>query len=214
MASLSEFTAEIRNRNLARPYLYYVEIFVPTIIQTGKTQYNSQMINMFCSSAQTPFTAMFTNDSYNENGIKRKYIYDYDYQPLLLQFYVDQGYETKNFFDVWMQQIVPSDRKFNFYEDYVSPLIRVTIINTGGDDTYQYYYMNAVPKTVSNIDLNYGGHGSVSTFNVEFVFETMWFNKVYKNQTSVAPPTNQSGPTDNLEIAQNFGLIFDGNGWD
>lgn len=217
MGSLSEFTAEIRKSNFARPYLYYVEIFAPLAVLTDGKTYNNNMVNMFCAGASTPQTDMYTNDDNHENGIRRKYIYDYNHQNLVLQFYVDQKYETKYFFDNWLKQIVPSARKFNYYDDYRSPLIRVTVLNTAGKDTYQYYYMGAVPKTVNNIDLAYSGHGSVSTFNVEFVFETITFNKIEPGSTvDVAPPTVESPTyalTDNLEMAQLFNLNFNESEW-
>jgi len=146
--------------------------------------YKHAMINMFCSGASTPFVNMYTNDDYNESGIKRKYTYDYDYQNLLLQFYVDQNYDTKAFFDDWIKKIVPNNRKFEYYEEYRSPLIKVSIINTAGSETYKYIYEYAVPKTVSNIDLTYSGTGSVSTFTVEFVFETMKFEKIQQTSST------------------------------
>jgi hypothetical protein len=176
MATLSEFSAAIRKNNVLRPYLYYVEITKPKKLEGGSTDMNT--LHMYCATASTPFTNMFTNDDYNEVGIKRKYIYDYDYQSLLLTFYIDQTHHPKKFFDEWMQAIVPSSRKFNYYDDIISDKINLTITDSTTKDVYKYTYNRALLKTVSNIDLSQSATGTVSTFNAEFVFETVSFESL------------------------------------
>lgn len=181
MATLSEFSASIRKNNVLRPYLYYVEITKPKVLE--KSTQNMNDLHMYCASASTPFTNMFTNDDFNENGIKRKYIYDYDYQSLLLTFYVDQMHQPKKFFDDWITAIAPSARKFDFYDNLVSDKIVVSIIDIATDDVYKYTYNRVLPKTVSNIDLSQQGNGTVSTFNVEFVFETIEHEQIKQFKT-------------------------------
>lgn len=216
MPTLSEFAANIRSANVSRPYLYYVQLLKPLVLSAASTTdaYNIDKINMFCHGASTPHLGLYTNDEYNENGQRRKFVYEYDYQNLVLQFYIDQKYEVKNFFDNWMKEIVPSKRNFQYYDSYVSRMIRVYIVDMEDKETYQYSYINCVPKTVNSIDLNYSTTGQVSSFTVEFVFESV----VYSKMDGAVLPQDEivtgASPTVNLEVLQTLGLNFSEDPWD
>lgn len=171
--SLSEFTAQLRQLNIARPNLYYVEIVAPESLQ--KTNEEISLVSMWCSNAMTPQVSIMTNDDYMEAGTRRKFAYEYDYQNLVLQFYIDQKYQIKNFFDDWKQLIVPYKRNFRWPEDYTAPSLKLYILNQADKKTYEYEYLDVFPKTIQSVDLSYSQGTQASQFSVEFVFTDFYY---------------------------------------
>jgi hypothetical protein len=179
--SLSNFMSELRKRNVSKPSLYYVEIFPPGVsIKDDSLSMpvdNNRLVSMWCSGATTPQSMIETNDDFIENGIRRKFAFDHDYQNLVLTFYVDQAYDVKYFFDEWKRKIVPSKRNFRYPDEYTADKLNVYIIDQSGKDTYLYEYARVYPKTVQSIELSYASGAAISTFTVEFVFEDVYFSK-------------------------------------
>lgn len=183
---LSQFIAELKTRNIARPNLFYVEIMSPDAFQG-----NNKLTSMWCHTAHTPHTSIYTNDDYIEAGVRRKYAYDVDSQNLVLNFYVDQDYIVKNFFDTWKKAIVPYHRKFNYPDHYTADFLKLYLIDSEGNATYEYKYSRVFPKTIQSVELNYGSTGTFSTFAVEFVFEDVYYTAVNSEAvdfTSEPPP--------------------------
>ena len=96
MASLSQFTSELRTRDVSKPNMFYVEIAAPNLISSDKNS-----VSMWCDMAHTPQVTILTQDDYIEAGTRRKYAYDQSQSNLTLSFYLDQNYKIKHFFDKW-----------------------------------------------------------------------------------------------------------------
>lgn len=174
LTPLGNFSASIRATNISRPYLFYVEFTLPPgLLTTGKiSETDVRTISLFCHGAQTPFTQMMTNDNYFEAGIKRKYIHDYDYQDLMLQFYVDQSYLVQKFFEKWKELIISSRRNFAYPDDYTAEMFKLHLIDLSGTSNFVYTFKRVVPKMINSISLDYGSNGIMS-LPVSFVFETI-----------------------------------------
>jgi hypothetical protein len=172
--TLENFSAEIRKSNIARPYLYFVSLTLPPVLALGDkvSMPDLKKISLFCHGAQTPQLNFSTNDSYVEAGIKRRFAYDYDYQDLMLQFYVDQDYLIPKFFDRWKEAMTNSRRNFGYPDDYTSTNIDLYMIDMTGVVKHSYSYRNVHPKIINNITLDYGSGGAMS-LPVSFVFETV-----------------------------------------
>lgn len=188
--SLSNFTAHIRKNNVFRANQYYIELTTPPLLSElliadniGPTDIS--MLSMMCCGASTPFSGITTQDQYLENNTRRKYAYDQDYQNLTLQFYIDQDYTTKRFFDQWKDMIVPNKRSFNYPDDYTAESMNVFILNQAGDSVYKYEYSRVFPKTIQSIDLNYSPANSPATFTVEFVFEEVYHSTIITDTQSI-----------------------------
>jgi hypothetical protein len=172
VSTLSEFTAKIHKTNISRPYLFYVEIMPPEGLVS-----EAPIVNMFCHGANTPHTSFLTNRDYQEAGVRRKFVYDWDNQNLMLRFYLDQEFNVKYFFDLWCSKIVINKRNFGYYDDYTARFLNVYIIDLASKETYKYKYNRAVPVIISNIDMSYR-QKDINTFDVEFVFENVEFLKL------------------------------------
>ena len=206
MASLSQFSAHVRNSNVSRPYLFYVTLTLPPALRSSTA--DVKKISLYCHAAMTPGINIMTNDNYIEVGIKRRVAYDYDIQNLTLQFYVDSDYEVKDFFDKWMKKIVGNRRNFEYANDYTADVLVVNILSLEKTDdenenktVYKYLYRNIYPKTIQPIDLNNAANG-VTTFTVDLVFETVTAEALPGNSTKEVIP-NAAGIT-NTEILQSY----------
>jgi hypothetical protein len=178
--TIKDFKATLRERNVSRPNLYYVSIMTPQSMAGT----SSELASMWCSAAHTPHAFISTNDNYIEAGVRRKYAYDVDYQNLVLNFYVDQDFEIKKFFDEWKRRIVPHNRQFNYPDSYTANSMFLYILNQENKETYEYEYTRVFPKTISSIELSYANGNSISGFNVEFVFEDVYFTSLKNGDTS------------------------------
>jgi len=183
-STLSQFTAELRTRNIAKPNLYYVEIIAPKLFTNqvkGFSATDMNLVSMFCHTAMTPQTNILTNDNYIEAGTRRKYAYDQDYQNLTLSFYVDQQFAVKRFFDQWKQAIVPQRRNFNYPDEYTADTLNLYLLDSSGKSVYKYEYYKIFPKSINTIELSYSPSVTGSTFSVDFVFEEVYYSSLKHN---------------------------------
>ena len=166
---------------------------------------------MWCSSASTPQLNIETNDNYYEDGTRRHYAYGYDYQNLVLTFYVDQDFLVKKFFDNWKQSIVPNKKNFRYPDSYTADSLNLYILNQEDKVTYKYEYSRVFPKTIQAIDLSYANGNTIAVFSVEFVFEDVFYSKYNsgvadESDTSKPKPGNINGEVDpdsyNNEVLQ------------
>lgn len=169
--TLSQFTAELRNRNISRPNLYYIEMVMPPLLMNNRGKSELDLVSMWCHTAMTPQTTILTKDDHTEAGTRRKYAYDQDYQNLTLSFYIDQDFKVKEFFDQWKSIIVPQKRNFGYPNDYTADTLNLYIINQEDKATYKYEYSRIFPKSIGSVDLSYASGNTLSTFAVDFVFE-------------------------------------------
>jgi T4-like virus tail tube protein gp19 len=183
--TLQNFASTLREKNIARPNLYYVTIVTPNSMAGT----SAELASMWCSAAHTPHTTISTNDNYIEAGVRRKYAYDVDYQNLVLNFYVDQDFEIKKFFDTWKQKVTPYNRQFNYPDSYTADKLSLYILNQENNVTYEYEYSRVFPKTISSMELSYSSGNSIAGFTVEFVFEDVYFK--YSKDGSTSKPITE-----------------------
>jgi hypothetical protein len=233
-STLSQFTAELRTRNVARANQYYIEIVPPMIFSKqikGFSATDMNLVSMWCHTAMTPQTNILTNDDYLEAGTRRKYAYDQDHQNLTLSFYVDQQFAVKRFFDQWKQAIVPQRRNFNYPEEYTSDSLNLYLLDSTGKPTYKYEYAKVFPKSINTLDLSYASSTSPATFTVDFVFEEVYYSSIksglidftskpddaptlYAKKTVSNPEVEQSvTPPENLEDSSWRGRGKNGTRW-
>lgn len=192
--TISSFRSELRTRNIARPNQFFVQILRPDALLDG----DNDLASMWCHSAQTPHMFISTNDNFVEAGVKRKYAYDVDFQNLVLNFYVDQDFKIKQFFDEWKQAVVPYNRNFSYPELYTAKSLTVFILNAEDQITYAYEYTNVYPKTINSMDLNFANGTAILDLNIEFVFED-----VYYTQYDLGNAVNSSKPENFTEVFNN-----------
>jgi len=213
--SLSAFSSQIRNANIARPYLFFAIITLPPELEqfNSFSDFSIHKLSLYCHGAQTPMVNFMTNDNYFEAGIRRKFIYDYDYQDLMLQFYVDQDYSTFKFFDKWREIIVKNRRNLSYPDSYTAESINLYMIDLEGTVKHSYSFKRAIPKIVNSISLDYASGGAMS-LPISFVFETIENGPIQAN-TSITDQMiteKQGASLENKELKQMFERFTSGNG--
>lgn len=178
MAKLSEFSAQLKTRNVSRPSQYFVEITAPPDLKNNTLSQDKELVSMWCHTAHTPQINIFTRDDYIEAGTKRKYAYDQEFQNLTLTFYLDQEYKIKQFFDEWKYLVVPNKRNFNFPDNYTAETLKLNIINQEERVTYLYEFSRLFPRAINSVDLSYSNSTSVAMLTVDFTYEDVFFSKI------------------------------------
>lgn len=194
MASLSQFTSELRTRDVSKPNMFYVEIAAPNLISSDKNS-----VSMWCDMAHTPQVTILTQDDYIEAGTRRKYAYDQSQSNLTLSFYLDQNYKIKHFFDKWKGLTVSNKRHFGFPSDYTVDRLKVHSINRSNNSTQCYEYLNVFPQSVSATELSYADGNNIAKFSVDFVYEeyvSVKYNGSIEqrpNETILVPSSDKEG---------------------
>lgn len=186
MANLSEFTENIRNTNVSRPYLFYATIVPPP------GMLDNPLVSLYCNSAQTPALTLSADDYY-DNGFLRPVVQNYGYQNLTLQFMVDMDYTVKEFFDNWMDKIVLSRRIFAFPDTYTSESLELNIINIENKDIYKYIFKRIYPTGITQVDLHMAGSGA-AIFAVNFVFESYTHERIQPSENFILKHNNVTNP--------------------
>lgn len=149
MASLDSFIAEVKTGGLARDNKFLVLITPPLSLfpDTPKDK-----LRLFCQSASLPGITFMSNPVLTF-GEQREVIYNRQFEPINLEFLLDQKMEIKRYFDTWQNYIVnPISRVVNYYERYIGT---VEIYQLDGSEQENYKYgirlYEAFPKIVSNV---------------------------------------------------------------
>jgi hypothetical protein len=156
------------------------------------------LVSMWCSAIQTPQTTIFTRDEYIEDGTRRKYAFDQDYQNLTLTFYLDQEYKVKQFFDEWKNRIVSNRRNFEYPDSYTADKLNLSILNQDDRITYVYEYSRIFPKSINAVDLSYANGNQVATLTVDFVYEEVYYSEI----ADTGAVSSTSKPVLNTTVAQ------------
>lgn len=155
-STLQEFISNVK-RGLAKTSHFSVSFNRPLCIPAGLFDDSTiQKIHLFCEQAPLPAMNIVTNPI-RTWGEVREMPYDRMFDPVTLTFYVDADMKVKLFFDKWISSIQSySTRRFNFYENYVVDL-HVEVFDSAENSRYKATLVEAYPKTLSAIEMNYGG---------------------------------------------------------
>lgn len=149
--SLQRFKEEVKARGLARNNRFIVEFGLPQLIQ--KDVFNLEIIQLFCESASIPGINIATQPN-RSFGEQREIPYDRTFEPVTLNFFVDNAMTVKHFFDNWMGVIInPYSRTTNYYEQYTTNII-VTVLDMTERKTYKVVLYEAYPKTIQTVNLD------------------------------------------------------------
>ena len=157
MAEINEFVSLVRTEGLARSNRFIVYIYPPLSVSS---RIDSTKLRLYCESVSLPGMNLLTNPV-TTYGEQREVVYNRSYEPVNLEFMLDQGMDIKRFFDDWQQQIIhPQSRMVNYYQNYIGS---IEIYQLGGDKMESSKYCvrlhEAYPKSVAPISYNYDSKG-------------------------------------------------------
>jgi hypothetical protein len=150
MTSISNFIARVKNDNFARENRFEVVITPPRNMST--TTEENQKLLFYCQSAALPGINLMTQEVYTF-GEAREVIYNRNYDPVTLEFLVDDQMNVKWFFDRWMENIIdPRSRVMSYYNDYIAT-VEIAQVDHSNDEKVKYKVMlhECFPKTIDAI---------------------------------------------------------------
>lgn len=168
MAEINEFISLVRTEGLARSNRFVVYIFPPFALAS---QAFDSKLRLYCESVSLPGLNYLTNPV-TTFGEQREVVYNRSYEPVNLEFIMDQNMDIKRFFDSWQAQIInPQSRLVNYYQNYIGS-IEIYQLGADGKETTKYCARlhEAYPKSVAPISYNYDAKG-VTKLSVSFEYK-------------------------------------------
>ncbi len=175
--SVENFTAQISKVGLASPNKFEVDVTPPTRLNFG-----GEKFNLMCESASIGGRTVQSMLDI-QYGIRRELAYGApQYTPLSLAFLCSEKMTEKLKLDAWSNLIVNSTGNgasnttapFNvgYYDDYKGS-VKVTKLDKSGEKVLTIEYLDAWPKTISQVDLNHSTKDSTLRVTCEFSY-TYW----------------------------------------
>ena len=147
----------------------------------------------FCDSATLPGRTITDETNDVMYGPERKIARGVSYEDITLTFYMDQNMAEKVLFESWQNlAISPNTYNANYYDEYVGsidifPLVNLTEAADTRNDAAQSrapsgplaratvganftHLVEAFPKTIAPIDLNYSTNNSLAKLSVTFSY--------------------------------------------
>lgn len=221
--SLTEFIANAKTRDFARASKYLVIIDMPrgpsannnglanplsSLFRTGGRGANDAfggLINNFIKADGQYLASLFCEatalpglniDSKLQKvyGPGREIPYGRSYAPVNMSFYIDAGYQIKDFFEIWQGMIFDEDSSnMNYYNEYTTNVHILGLDNREGRfgtfgalpdigtlqnsiivSRYQCTLQECYPKTIAEVQLG-SGNNAVPTLQVSLQYRK-WTN--------------------------------------
>lgn len=185
IGTLTNYIANLKSRGLPTASHYFVQI-------TGVMNRESWMM---CDQVSLPGLSIATADL-RTYGEVREAPWGVIYQPINLQFILDNSFDTKVLFERWINQVYDrTTRTAGYYSDYVK---EVNIYQTNADNKviYGVKLYEAFPKSVLDVNLGYDVKDVVK-LNVTMVFK-YWAQIDEKGNPTV--PTVKTNTSDLVDL--------------
>lgn len=179
MAEINEFIALVKTEGLARNNRFVVYITPPAGLASPDVK-----LRFLCDSASLP-GMNFLSNPVTTYGEQREVIYNRSFEPITLEFLMDQDMEIKRFFDSWQAQIVnPVSRIVNYYRNYIGT---IEIYQLDASDKEKSRYIarlhEAFPKSVAAVSFN-ANSKDITKLSVSFEYK-YWMPVEVQTQTEV-----------------------------
>lgn len=207
---LSKFKHGVAKRNRFR-----VEFYLPKGLQSGlgvgglntnslsgniqakdRELNANQAINVMCYSVNLPDRTLDTT-SYQNLYLPQKLPYFATSGEVNLIFYSDSRYNTREYFDIWINTVFNIHSKtVNYYDEYVSD-VNIYGLDAYGNDAYRVTLHEAYPIALGNLDLSYADSELQSvSVTLSYKHWTSSHNKDFtqKTLTKILQDTLNSAP--------------------
>lgn len=205
--TLQEFIGSVK-QGLARTSHFSVSFNAPACIDANVFHPELiQKVHLFCEQTQLPSLNVNTTPI-RTWGETREMPYDRTFDPVNFTFYVDKDMKVKLFFDQWISSIQEySTRHMNFYVDYVVD-VDIEVYDIEGNFTYKVSLIEAYPKTLSAVEMNYGGK-EVMRVQVMFAYRYWETNQM----TPVSGSVGVNEQFDSMELPNESDDLYTEQDW-
>lgn len=167
-AELESFKSYLTN--IVRPNRFLVTITPPTVMDM-EDMIDLDKLTFYASSVVIP-DRTFSEIEIKYYGMSLKIPGGEIIQDLTINFLLDEGWESRDFFETWASFI--NDRDSNIkttpYELFEGASIVVSQLGFKNEILAKYQFMNIFPKTVDQIELSMENVDTHSTFQVTFAY--------------------------------------------
>ena len=193
--NVEDFTGQIASLGLASPNKFEVDVYFPT----GTSE---KSLNLMCENASIAGRTVQSMLDI-QYGVRREIAYGApQYTPLSLTFLCTEGMKQKTMLDKWNNSIVDATtatKPFNvaYYDDYKGS-VKVKKLDKAGNQVLEVEYLDAWPKTVSQVDLSHATTNATLRVTCEFSY-SYWKTKIggSSNYTRTGlPPVIEQGIAD------------------
>lgn len=166
---LNEFISKVKSTGLAKTNRYRVSIATPIVM--ANLMDTGRLITLFCESTTLPGQVIATAEQ-RIDGETREFYYRRFYSNISMSFYIDNNFEVKRFFDIWMNSILSTQNKIvSYYKDYIAPTIIIDVLPVESDiATYSMTLYEAYPSNVYPIKLSADSR-EVAMIGVNFTYK-------------------------------------------
>jgi hypothetical protein len=173
---------------MARTNRYSVNIPMPTILKQNQNDIRKMLL--FCDQVSLPGLNINTTQVRTFGEI-REMPYEMNYDAVQMSFYVDGDMVIKGLFDNWIKGVqTGTSRNFNYYNDYISDPVSISVENLQDKTTYTVLLYEAYPKTVSAVQMGYDQR-DIMKLSVTMMYKYWESSATILNQT----PNNSVLPT-------------------
>lgn len=209
--SVRSFAAVVRQKGMARPTHFEVEIAEPASLYAGKGV-ATRTVNLFCKSAFLPQTRINTSRLQIAGAPPLYYPVGADYggDNITLSFYIDQNFDVKTFFDEWIDNVVERRNGEIQYANSYYTTMTIKQLNAQHKVVYIAKFQDVFPVSVNPLGLDHNSTGQVHELSVtlnyrRWTYEAVNYNEpeqssVSKDSIDKAPPKtdqNQGNPSQN-----------------
>ena len=192
--NISDFVTQIGKSGLARSNRYSVEMVLPASTY-GDNDYRKMLL--LCESIQLPGLNLNTTQIRTFGEI-REMPYEFNFDPVQFNFYVDGDMVIKGIFDQWIQSVQKGNtRNFNYYKNYIADTIKIKVEDLKDDVKYIVTLYECYPKTVGAVQMGYD-QKDIMKLNVTMQYK-FWRSQVISRSEPVSvktAPINQTFPED------------------
>ena len=155
MSTLNDFISSVKAEGLARTNRFLVRIAVPPILNGTTDTVALRKLELYCETAQLPGLSLSTQQA-RTFGEFREMPYERLFDNITLTFMIDNTFDTKAFFDSWINSVQkPGSRTFNYYSEYTSS-IDIIVLDSLDAERYSVKLYECYPKAITPIGLDYG----------------------------------------------------------
>lgn len=199
---LSEFIQTVKSTGIAKSNRYLVNFNKPKSVYMAN-EGDLRNYVLFCDQVELPGLSYATSPIRTFGEVKET-PYDKNSESITLAFYVDANLNIKQFFDRWMNSIMNANRTWSYYDDYITPIMSITVLDNGQNSVYAVNLYECYPKAISPISVSYANN-EIMKMSVTMQYKYWTSEQLIGGKGNNA--TNQISPIENLIKAK---LILNG----
>lgn len=179
--NVNKFRASFRSSEPFKASAY--EVIIPSLPEElrSKGLIDIRSIKYRCSKANLPIKSAGTTEL-KTYGPVRQVAYGSVHEDVTLTFILSDNLKERELFLAWLELMCPDSKGDAAYYDSYTSTVTINTYNKNGAKSSECALVEAYPKTVGEVTLDWEDKNSISTIDVTFVYR--YFEEKLKNNIS------------------------------